>query len=119
MINERDFAELLFPHVDNSLVWCRLQCVSTRFNQVGKSKLVIKALNKYNDYIIWTELPNGNLHGKYKINRKIVDRAQDQVICVLSYTSNETHRKIVESNLLFKVTPEKIIDILACRPSDR
>lgn len=64
-MNESYLAELLFPHVDDSLVWCRLQCVSTRFNLVGKSKLKkIKTIGEYKTH--YTELPNNKLHGLFK-----------------------------------------------------
>lgn len=65
-LSKSDLANLLFPHVDPP-VWHRLQQVSKRFNQVGKSKLIRKEeIYPDNEKEIWTELPNGNLHGLYK-----------------------------------------------------
>lgn len=69
-------ATLIYHHIPDSITWCRLQQVSSRFNQVGKKKLVQKEKSNLNYKDVWTELPNGLLHGIHRtqslLNHKIV-----------------------------------------------
>lgn len=36
LINEENLATLLFKHINDSIVWCRMMQVSHRFNHIGK-----------------------------------------------------------------------------------
>lgn len=63
-----NLAELLFPHVTDSVTWCRLAQVSKRFNKVAKEKLIKRIGDGpyINGYTEWTEMPsNGRKHGIY------------------------------------------------------
>lgn len=74
MISERDFAELLLPHVlDDTNTWYKLARVSKRFLEVSRRLLVKKEYKfKYMNnlwHYIWTTLPDGQEHGVYKLFR--------------------------------------------------
>lgn len=63
-----NLAELLFPHVTDSITWCRLAQVNKRFYQVAKQFLIKKTemfrLGPYGGFkTVWTELPNRKKHG--------------------------------------------------------
>jgi antitoxin component YwqK of YwqJK toxin-antitoxin module len=67
MINYNDLAQILFPYIDDSRVWCNLSQLNKRFNK--KSKEMLFTIKKYTrtGYIkIYSKLPNGVKHGKYQ-----------------------------------------------------
>jgi antitoxin component YwqK of YwqJK toxin-antitoxin module len=65
MISETDLAELIVPHtLTDPVTFHLLAQVSKRFYYVSKKKLIRKKIiDPDGSKGIWTELPNGTLHG--------------------------------------------------------
>jgi antitoxin component YwqK of YwqJK toxin-antitoxin module len=65
MINERTFADLIFPHtLDDLNTFYKLSQVSKRFHEVSKKYLIKKErINQDGTKEVWTELPSGQRHG--------------------------------------------------------
>jgi antitoxin component YwqK of YwqJK toxin-antitoxin module len=67
MINERIFADLIFPHtIDDLNTFCKLSQVSKRFHEVSKKYLIKKENFCNGSKKVWTELPNGKKHGLFR-----------------------------------------------------
>lgn len=66
-INGETWAELIFPHVTDSVTWCRLTKVNKRFNRVSKRKIINKEIATPGGILkMWQELPTGIKHGEAK-----------------------------------------------------